>query len=49
MATLTVAKWENGLDLERARAVPAGKAGEPPLTTKDEAEDRTEDEAAEVT
>jgi aerobic C4-dicarboxylate transport protein len=36
VATLFVAKWENGLDLERARAVLAGKAGEPPLTTEAE-------------
>ncbi|GHK01998.1 hypothetical protein SY2F82_37950 [Streptomyces sp. Y2F8-2] len=50
VATLTVAKWENGLDLERARAVLAGKAGEPPLTAKDEAEAevRTEDESEDV-
>ncbi|MDH6436472.1 Na+/H+-dicarboxylate symporter [Streptomyces sp. SAI-144] len=43
VATLSVAKWENGLDLERARAVLSGKAGEPPLTTEAETEAETED------
>ena len=38
VATLVVAKWENGLDLERARAVLAGKAGDAPLTVEDTAE-----------
>ena len=44
VATLFVAKWENGLDLERARAVLSGKAGEPPLTTEAETEAEAEDE-----
>ncbi|MGY0056318.1 C4-dicarboxylate transporter DctA [Streptomyces sp. LZ34] len=37
VATLFVAKWENGLDLARAREVLAGRAGEPPVSV--EAED----------
>jgi hypothetical protein len=45
VATRTVAKWENGLDLERARAVLAGKTAEPPLTAMDEAMDEAEGEA----
>ncbi|MEU6357591.1 C4-dicarboxylate transporter DctA [Streptomyces sp. NPDC047072] len=40
VATLVVARWENGLDLDRARAVLAGKAGEVPLTGGTE-EDRS--------
>ncbi|CAM5369443.1 C4-dicarboxylate transport protein [Streptomyces purpurascens] len=36
VATLFVAKWENGLDLARARAVLAGEAGEPPATSESE-------------
>jgi len=35
VATLVVARWENGLDLERARAVLAGREGEPPTTAED--------------
>ncbi|MFG2651931.1 C4-dicarboxylate transporter DctA [Streptomyces sp. NPDC048436] len=36
VATLVVAKWENGVDLVRARAVLAGKTGEPPGSAEEE-------------
>ncbi len=41
VATLFVAKWENGVDLARARAVLAGKAGTPSMTTADEQTEAT--------
>ncbi|MGW0863286.1 C4-dicarboxylate transporter DctA [Streptomyces sp. NPDC002611] len=40
VATLFVAKWENGLDLARARAVLGGEAGEPPATAESEGAER---------
>lgn len=45
VATLFVAKWENGLDLERARAVLAGRAGEPSLTTEPDPEPEIKSES----
>ncbi|MFI6467033.1 C4-dicarboxylate transporter DctA [Streptomyces sp. NPDC050528] len=43
VATLFVARWENGLDLARARAVLAGEAGEPPTSIEAEKETPTGD------
>ena len=43
VATLFVARWENGLDLARARAVLAGEAGEPPTSIEVEKETRAGD------
>ena len=36
VATLFIAKWEGGLDLARARAVLAGREGEPPASVEEE-------------
>ncbi|MEW2262479.1 C4-dicarboxylate transporter DctA [Streptomyces sp. NPDC047853] len=43
VATLFVAKWENNLDLVRARAVLAGKVGEPPTSAEapEDADDKS--------